>query len=460
MSGFLRVVEVGPRGPLEPKASILSTARPSCLRAGLVPSTAAGIQCAVMTPSLGSTQTVHQGVPRVRAWPVRLGLSLAIAVSALIGAAAWRNWSRPDPDRVWREATADVQAGRWVRARAGLRRLERLRAATPDDWVLRARVATAAGDDDEALGALRHVPEDHRLAAQAAYMAGRIERAHHRICRAEAAYRQAIARDPGMIQAHKELIYILGMQLRLREVDAEFKALAHLTPLTHHDLFNWGLSHFAVGGPDIAEDLESFIEADPDDRYSRLALATLLVDQPGMETNVERTLEPLPRDDHDALALRVELKLNHGQVDEALAMLRDAPEQNAHLARLRGRVALMRGDQAAAIRHFQDALGHDPHDWVSNSELGRALRLRGEESAAEGCLARFQRLDAVYNLITRIRQPDRENQPSDLLQLGRACEAAGLRDEARGWYSLAIADNPLDAAAQQALYRLRLPSGP
>jgi tetratricopeptide (TPR) repeat protein len=385
---------------------------------------------------------------------------LAIAGSALIGAAAWRTWSRPDPDRVRHEAEADLQAGRWVRARAGLRRLERLRTAMPEDWVLRARVATAAGDDDAALAALQHVPEDHPLAAQTAFLAGRIERAHHRICLAEAGYRQAIARDPGMIPAHKELIYILGMQLRRREVDAEFQALAHLTPLTHHDLFTWCLPDFAVGGPDIAEDLDAFIQADPDDRSSRLALATLLVNQPGMADRIERALEPLPRDDPDALAVRVALRLNHGRVDEALAMLRDAPAHNAPLARLRGRVALLRGDPAAAIRHFQDALSDEPYDRVSIAELGKALRLRGDPSAAEGYLARARRLEAVYNLLTRIRQLDRENLPSDLVELGRACEAAGLRDEAQGWYSLAIGRNPLDAAAQWALYHLRLPSGP
>ena len=211
---------------------------------------------------------------------------------------------------------------------------------------------------------------------------------HHRIRRAEAAFRQAVARDPGLIRAHKELIYILGMQLRHHEVDAEFKALAHLTPLTHHDLFTWGLTHFTVWAPDIAQDLEAFIQADPDDRYSRLALATLLVNRPAMQTTVERALELLPHDDPDALALRVELKLNHGRVDEALAMLREAPEHNAHLARLRGRVALMRGDPTDAIRYFQDALGHEPYDRVSISELGRALRLRGDKSAAEDYLAR------------------------------------------------------------------------
>ena len=115
----------------------------------------------------------------------------------------------------------------------------------------------------------------------------------------------------------------------------------------------------------------------------------------------------------------------------------------------------MRGDHKAAIRHFQDALSEEPYDRVSLSELGRALTLRGDKSAAERYLAQARRLDDVYDLLNRIRRPDRENQPSDLIRLGRSCEAAGLLDEARGWYLLAIGRDPLDAEAQQALLRLK-----
>ena len=236
--------------------------------------------------------------------------------------------------------------------------------------------------------------------------------------------------DPGMIAAHKELIYIFGMQFRRQEVDAEFKALARLAPLTHHELLTWGFTHFGVGGPDIEKRLEAFIQADPDDRYSRLALASSLVRFPTMEAKVERVLAPLPQNDPDALALRIELKLNHGRVDEALEMLREAPEHNAHLARLRGRFALMRGDRAAAVRYFQDALSDEPFDRASLSEIGKALRIRGDKSAAQGYLARAKSLDALYNGIHRTSNPDRENQPADLLQVGR--RVRGRRPARRG----------------------------
>ena len=87
-------------------------------------------------------------------------------------------------------------------------------------------------------------------------------------------------------------------------------------------------------------------------------------------------------------------------------------------------------------------------------QLAQALRLKGDVAAADVYVDRVRRLNRVYNLIVRVRSPGRENQVSDLTELGKACEDAGLIDEARGWYGRAIAVNPLDEPAQQGLHRL------
>src|SRR5262249_10063984 len=149
------------------------------------------------------------------------------------------------------------------------------------------------------------------------------------------------------------------------------------------------------------------------------------------------------------------LSLVHGRIDEATELLKAAPQQSPRLARLRGRAALACNDHLAAIRYFKEALGDAPFDRVSISELGKALFLAGDRAAAEGYLARARRLDDVYSLINRVSRPNRENEPPDLTRLGKACEAAGLREEAKGWYALAIAREPLDTVAQQALSALR-----
>ncbi len=286
-------------------------------------------------------------------------------------------------------------------------------------------------------------------------MTGLIERRRGRVRYAEIAYREAIARSPGLLKARKELLYILGMQFRRREVDSEFRSLAQLEPLSQYDLYVWALTHFVTWGPDSAANLQSFIDADPEDRHSRLALATLLLSRPGQEDRVAEVLRPLPPDDPEVLAIRVEQELNRGRVDDASAMIATTQADDPRLARLRGRIALGRGDRAAAARFFRQALTDEPYDRASNAELGKVLLLNGDRAAAEPYLARARQLDQVYQLINRIGKTDRENQPADPNQLGRACESAGLLDEAKGWYMLAIGRNPLDPEAQRGLHRLR-----
>jgi tetratricopeptide (TPR) repeat protein len=377
----------------------------------------------------------------------------------ILGVAVTWPRTRMDPHLLWNEAHEALQSGKLEEAEDKLESIRRLRAPTSRDWSLRAQVAVAKWRPEDALSALSHIPQDDPLAAQTCLLAGRIERQRNRMRAAEAHFRKALARDLDLIDAHKELIYILGMQLRRREVDAQFKALARLTSLTHQELFTWGLTHFNflynVWAQDTAEHLESFIISDPADRYSRLSLATLLVKSPGGEARLEQVLEPLPRSDPETAALLIESRFEHGRIEEAIAMLQDTRGDHPSLARIRGRVCLARGDLAAAIRYFKDALTEEPYDRVAVSELGKALALTGDTSSAESYLARARRLDTLYDLLSRVRQPDRENQASDLTQFGRACESAGLLDEARGWYLLAIGRDPLNADAQQALQRLR-----
>jgi tetratricopeptide (TPR) repeat protein len=381
-----------------------------------------------------------------------------LIVGAISAAGAWYFATRVDPDTLARQAEMELQARRFEAARASVRRLGRLRAPTPRDRLMGARVASAAGDDAEALRELEGIHDDPELGAQALYMTGLIERSRQRLRFAEAAYRKTIARDPGFVKPRKELLYILGMQFRRREVDAEFKALARITPLSIYDLYVWGLTHFVVWGPDSAANLQGFIDADPDDRYSRLALATLLLTQPGESARAEEVLKPLPPDDPEVIALRAERALGQGHADEASRLVASTRAEDPRLERLRGRMALARGDRAAAVRHYRRALGDEPYDRVSNFELGQALRVQGDQAAAAPYLARARQLDEVYNLITSIRKAARPDSSADPIKLGKACEAAGLFDEARAWYQIAIGRNPLDAEAQRGLHRMK--SGP
>jgi hypothetical protein len=115
---------------------------------------------------------------------------------------------------------------------------------------------------------------------------------------------------------------------------------------------------------------------------------------------------------------------------------------------------MLQHDSAAAVKHFRLALSDEPYDRISSSELARALILDGKAAEAEAYAIRARRLDEVYKLVIRIRSADKEDVAPDLTRIGSACAAANLTDEARHWYALAVTRDPLDAQAQQGLFRL------
>ncbi len=148
-------------------------------------------------------------------WPWLLGAA-ALAMACTIAFASLRT-PRGTPasaDDVWQQAENDLKTGQIERAATALGDLAKLREPTPLDWFLRGQVAVARGQIDDALGHLAHVPDDHYMAAQARLLAGQTELRRNRVRLAEQLFKAALELDPRLIQAHRELIYIYGMQLR------------------------------------------------------------------------------------------------------------------------------------------------------------------------------------------------------------------------------------------------------
>ena len=176
--------------------------------------------------------------------------------------------------------------------------------------------------------------------------------------------------------------------------------------------------------------------------------------RPRWNTRFSKSSSRYPCDDPDAAALRVELNLVHGALMKPLRCSKDRRGEGPRLARLRGRArscgAIAPRPSVTSGRRSSDL----PSDRVAISELGKALCSPTTGRRPNRYMAQARRLDDVYNLINRVSRPDRENHRRDLTRLGKACEAAGLREEARGWYALAIAQEPLDARRQQGLRRL------
>ena len=158
----------------------------------------------------------------------------------------------------------------------------------------------------------------------------------------------------------EELIYLLSMQLRRRDLAEEFLALARVTPLTFENAYHWCLTRNVVWEPhEHAGHLRKFVEADPTDRWSRLALAESLR-QIGRLGESTELLKILPEADPDARAVRARIALDRGEDRLAGSLLDGEPIDHLDLALLRGRLVLARHDAASAVKHFRAAYDADP----------------------------------------------------------------------------------------------------
>ncbi len=138
------------------------------------------------------------------------------------------------------------------------------------------------------------------------------------------------------MQAHRELIYIYSTQLRRTELNAEFVALSQLANLTFENAYHWCLLRTYSWEPaKMLGGLEGYIEADPDDRWSRLALAENYR-RMGQSDEALRALTGLPRAEPDVIDLLARIELDRQDVSKAERLVATGPVDNPLLARLRG----------------------------------------------------------------------------------------------------------------------------
>lgn len=386
----------------------------------------------------------------------RVGPALVVAaVASILGIAAYATLApRPeDPERLWGEAQDALRQNQLDAAEGLIARLTAARPPEPKDWLIRGQMEVARGRIDEAVAALANVPDSVIFAPTARLLAGQVELRRDRARFAEAALRDTIRLDPSLVQARRELIYILGMQLRRQELCDQFAALSEITTLQYENLFHWSLMRSCLWeAGEVAQTLGRYLEADPDDRESRLALADN-DRRLGLYEEAEEILSPLPADDVRALALRVMILMDRREEDRAEELLNQGPADDPELARLRGREALARRDGPEALRYYRIAYDYDRTNRDAVFGLIHAYELSGQPEKAAPLRREAEALEAFNSLVQRMSTLDGRKDPAIVNQAISACTRAGLIPEARAWLNLAIARDPLDSAAQQALFR-------
>jgi tetratricopeptide (TPR) repeat protein len=276
-----------------------------------------------------------------------------------------------------------------------------------------------------------------------------------RLREAETALERAKQLDPSSAAARLGLVWIHALRLRRAEALAEFAALAELGPVDFDRALLWCQMRCSIWDPDkVVPQLRELLRADPDDRGIRLTLAEgcRRLGQPAEALEV---LAALGESDPDALALRARLAIERGDAKTAAALLSRGPADDPDLAELRGELALSRRDGLAAEDAFRRALASQPDRRRRLDGLVQALRLSGRGRETPPLLARIRLLDVLIERICSAAEMTHREDPSVLRDLGAACEALGYSAEARAWYDLALARDPLDPETQGALHRLR-----
>ena len=354
-----------------------------------------------------------------------------------------------DPAKVRLLANEAAQAGRWDQA---ISQLDRLSDPNPGDWLLRAIAAHNLKRLDAAEKALRSIPDDGPLAAQAALWRGRVELSRFRARPMEDALRRALKLDPKLVEARRLLVYLYGTQGRRQDLLGQFAALSEITPLTFDLINHWCISHNDVVSEPLTlkKDLEKFVAADPDDRWSQIALATNERKLQNLD-EADKILARLPESDPDALACRVEVAFDRGDYSVAERLLSVGPRDHAQLARQRGRLALRQGDRAAALMHYRLSDALEPN--LSETAYGLMQSLPAHDPAIAELNRRRQAQRKLNEMLTTIEQ-HRAAKVELCRELGALCEASAYRPEALAWYRLAITLDPMDREAQQAVFRL------
>jgi tetratricopeptide (TPR) repeat protein len=389
-------------------------------------------------------------------WGAALGL---LVIAILIGAVeARRRWSLP-------RATDDAQLGllmaAWTEFNANQfdratgilnQRAEKV-APTPLDWILRARIANAQNDFDRALEHLKKIPDSDPTSAQAWLMAGQIELARHRLRASEAAFLRSHALDPEIIQVNRELAYLYALKRRKNEADVQFRALAEHTPPDAVIAFAWCQSFCGIWDPSAPRaSLSEAVKFDPDDRWSRLALASSFQLTNELD-QAEATLKPLPDSDPDARAMRAEIAISRGNVDQAEALVKEGPTDHVRLNVIRGQLqAGYHKNPRQAATFFRAAVEQGPEDRDAIHGLGYALERLGDPKGKE-----FIRIASLHDALTRKIKDSVAtiNTNAKIFdELGEICESLKRYAEARIWFQLAIRRDPTDGQAQTALVRI------
>ena len=377
-----------------------------------------------------------------------LGLALALLLSRTSRFAE-------DPELIYEQALALVEAEQFDQAESVMQRLRKSRLPTVLDHGLQARVDIAKGRVDQAIDNLSVIPDDHPLAGWARLRCGQLERSRMRFRKAENWLQETLRIDENSVEARRELVYVYGMQLRRSVLHDQFRKLNRLTTLKAKEIWVWCMVRdLAWWHPEEhIPILERAIGVDAEDYWSRIALAEVLRRQ-GHTDQAMLMLEQSPVDRIELLAKRLELLLDQQDLEQVQKSLEKIPLNEPNVATLRGRLAMSNGDTKSALKFFELSEEFESGKREVIANLGQALLQAGDQKKGKIYLQKAGQIDKLNNMLLQLEKTIESSGVETWRTLGSTCESADRLAEARAWQSLIIANNPFDQIAQTAVFRI------
>jgi tetratricopeptide (TPR) repeat protein len=386
-------------------------------------------------------------------------LTLGLATAGVGSVLLWRG--RPE----WHLAKAErlLDEGAWEKAVGWLDLPEGVPATRERALLLRARVALAAGQPEQAVASLRGVDPDGPRGADASFWRGRVLYAVGNTPLAIAWFRRALDRRPRDPESLRWLA-CAGYDLGDRRTVVD--ALRALTSIAPDDARAWRTLGLVTreqpdGGelelPAVRGFYETSLRIDPDQPTLRLELAEVLVKEGRFDEAARQLRLCLGRvPGADRADLLAQIAWGEGDLDRCRkvvdAALAAAPRHPGLLAR-RARLAQAAGRSAEAVEWFDRAVAADPYNaqWVY--QRGVALRASGRLAEADRDSARAAELKRAVVTMSDLNA-EAARHPADPLvriRLGRLCEFLGKPALAASWYRAALACDPRNEEARAAL---------
>ena len=389
----------------------------------------------------------------------------AIAVIA-IGAATFlsvRSREKSSPAG-WDEIERAARGRRWAEVRP---RLERWIAAHPshgESRILMADLELRLKHRDPAVEWLRSVGPADPSWAKAQMLLGTLAVGERRAADAGRIFRGVADRDPRAIEARRNLLYLLGLQMRTAEARSVLWELYRVEddPRVLIDLVLETLTDPDVRG--LAPELELLVARTPEDPMLQRAWGMSLLYQ-------GRAGEALPRLEAAARSVEndpsgrfalAECLLMLGRTVDADRILGPVPEHPVDASQwwvYRGRLEESAGKLDRSIASLERAAQLNDRNREAHFRLGQALRRLGRARPAAEHLERASRLEELFKEVRREHQQARHTggrlDPRLFERLARLCAEAGLIAEARAWWEQALKQDPSCRECRARLSQLR-----